>query len=172
MGRSFKCDVGRCALQCHSTSDGWRDAARVPGLPEPTDCTLAPETQEDQLRERERERETLRLTGGERERERERERNRDRERVRMTEWENKLIVDTHKHFYHTHAYLRVRVNLTLVSVCSVDTVVCACVFCPNSDSNHGDDSSSQWECPECHSNIVCAYVCEFSKRTATLGDHC
>lgn len=38
-----------------------------------------------------------------------------------------------------------------------------CVFCPNSESNHGDDSPSQRECPEHHVNslsvCLCACVC-------------
>lgn len=51
MGWPFKRDIGGRPLQRHATSDWWRDAARVPGLPEPADRAVAPETQEEQLRE-------------------------------------------------------------------------------------------------------------------------
>lgn len=51
VGQPLKCDVGRCPLQHHSTSDRWRDEARVPGLSKSTNCTLAPQTPKDQLRQ-------------------------------------------------------------------------------------------------------------------------
>lgn len=92
VGRPFERDVGRRPLQCHPASDGWRDAARVSGLPEPADGALAPQTQEDQLRERDTE------TDWERERESERE-----------QLSGKLIImytqTIHKRY--THAYFLV-----------------------------------------------------------------
>ncbi len=69
VGQPFKRDIGRCSLQRHPASDGQWDATRVPGLPEPANRTLAPETQEDQLREKHWD-----WLG-------------ERERERMTEWE-------------------------------------------------------------------------------------
>lgn len=158
VGRSFKCDVGGRPLQCHSTSDGWRDAARVPGLPEPADRALAPQTQEDQLRE------TLRLTG------------RERERKRLS---GKLINYVHTHT-HSHKQTHTQIEHTCIfaGVCFFrnlfwgvpgNTGVCVCVFCPVSDCKHGDDSSSQWKCSE---HCVCLCACEFSERTATLRDQC
>lgn len=98
VGRPFERDVGRRPLQCHPASDGWRDAARVSGLPEPADGALAPQTQEDQLRERDTD------TDWERERERE----------TTTEWETNNYVHTdHTQALHTCIFPGVCVNLGL-----------------------------------------------------------
>lgn len=53
MGRTSKCHLGWCSLQCHTSPDWWGVEEGVSGLSEPANSTVASETEADQLKGRE-----------------------------------------------------------------------------------------------------------------------